>query len=355
MYLITGLSTGGAEMLIRDIVERVDSDRFEIVVVSILPLGQIGKQIRDFGIKTLSLGALNKFNPQSLWLLLKILREEKPDILHTHLFHADILGRVLGSITGVPKIISTIHNVEFGSLFREKLLSLTRSFVDLNIAVSKRVASNAVKKGIVDKDKVQVIHNGINLKNFPEKDKAEMRNKLDIPKYKKVFVSVGSLTKQKGYTYLIQAVASVDKEALFIILGEGPEREKLKGQIQDYGLQDKIILKGNVDNVNEFLQAANFFIMPSLWEGFSVALLEAAWAGKVIIATDVGGNTEIINDSETGFLVDSEDAKRLAGKIDYVFTLTSDKIDSIGRRAKERVGDEFSIQKMVDNHEELYE
>jgi glycosyltransferase involved in cell wall biosynthesis len=129
----------------------------------------------------------------------------------------------------------------------------------------------------------------------------------------------------------------------------------LKGQIQDYGLQDKIILKGNVDNVNEFLQAANFFIMPSLWEGFSVALLEAAWAGKVIIATDVGGNTEIINDSETGFLVDSEDAKRLAGKIDYVFTLTSDKIDSIGRRAKERVGDEFSIQKMVDNHEELYE
>jgi glycosyltransferase involved in cell wall biosynthesis len=240
-------------------------------------------------------------------------------------------------------------------LFREKLLSLTRSFVDLNIAVSKRVASNAVKKGIVDKDKVQVIHNGINLKNFPEKDKAEMRNKLDIPKYKKVFVSVGSLTKQKGYTYLIQAVASVDKEALFIILGEGPEREKLKGQIQDYGLQDKIILKGNVDNVNEFLQAANFFIMPSLWEGFSVALLEAAWAGKVIIATDVGGNTEIINDSETGFLVDSEDAKRLAGKIDYVFTLTSDIIDSIGRRAKERVGDEFSIQKMVDNHEELYE
>ena len=353
-YLITGLSTGGAEMLIRDIVERVDSDRFEIVVVSILPLGQIGKQIRDFGIKTLSLGTLNKFNPQSLWLLLKILREEKPDILHTHLFHADILGRVLGSITGVPKIISTIHNVEFGSLFREKLLSLTRSFVDLNIAVSKRVASNAVKKGIVDKDKVQVIHNGINLKNFPEKDKAEMRRKLEIAENKPIFVSVGSLTKQKGYKYLVEAVKDINEDSIFIVLGEGIKREMLENKIEEYNLHDKVILKGNVDNVNEYLQAADFFIMPSLWEGFSVALLEAAWAGKVIIATCVGGNGEIIKDSETGYLMPPKDIEKLSERINYGLTLSAEEKQYISQQAQKAVKEKFSINQMVQKHEEIY-
>jgi len=354
MYLITGLSTGGAEMLIRDIVERIDSDRFEIVVVSILPLGQIGKQIRDFGIKTLSLGALNKFNPQSLWLLLKILREEKPDILHTHLFHADILGRIAGTMSKVKCIVSTIHNVEFGGFFREKLLSRTRFLVDMNIAVSNMVANNAVEKGIVSNDKVQVVYNGIDLEKFSIKDKMKMRDDLNLDKDKSVFVSVGSLTQQKGYQYLLEAVRENNINSLFIILGEGAEQANLENMLKEYNLKDKIILKGNVNNVNEYLQAADFFVMPSLWEGFSVALLEAAWAGKVIIATDVGGNGEIIRDTKNGFLIPAKDAQKLANKIKHVLSLSLGERQHISQQVKKEVKDKYSIKQMVSNYEGFY-
>ncbi|MEX2514717.1 MAG: glycosyltransferase [Candidatus Paceibacterota bacterium] len=354
LYLITGLHTGGAEMLIRDICERVDKDTFEIIVVSVLPIGEIGDQIKRAGTRVISLDVASKFNPLSFWKLRRILKTEKPDILHTHLFHADILGRIAGSLTRIPINISTIHNMEFGGSIRERLLRWTRSLVDKNIAVSKMVADNAVKKGIVSKDKVQVIYNGIDLEKFPDKNKKEMRERLNIPQEMEVFVSVGSLTQQKGYQYLIQAVDSIEAQALFIILGEGAEREKLEIQIKEHGLQGIVILKGNVDNVNEYLQAADYFVMPSLWEGFSVALLEAAWAGKIIIATDVGGNGEIIKDAETGFLIPSKDSKSLTKKINNVLSLPAEEKNHISQQAQKAVKEKFSINNMVEKHERVY-
>ena len=355
MYLITGLHTGGAEMLVRDISRKIDKEKFEITIVSILSIGDIGKQIQDSDIRVISLDTGSKYNPVVLFKLFKILKREKPDILHTHLFHADILGRIAGSIVGVPKIISTIHNVEFGGLFREKLLSWTRSLVDMNIAVSRKVAEKVVEKGVSKKENVYIIYNGINLENFPNKDKQEMRENLNLETDKPVFVSVGSLTQQKGYQYLLEAVKDINNDALFIILGEGSERKKLENKIKEYKLGDMVLLRGNVDNVNDYLQAADFFIMPSLWEGFSVALLEAAWAGKVIIATDVGGNAEIIIDNKTGFLLESKDAKKIAEKINHVLTLPPEKKNSISQQVKKRVEDEFSMQKMLDNYQNLYE
>jgi glycosyltransferase involved in cell wall biosynthesis len=341
-------------MLIRDICERIDKEKFEIVVVSILPIGEIGRQIEKTGAKVISLDVTSKFNPVSFFRLIRILRKETPDILHTHLFHADILGRIAGTFTGIPVIISTIHNMEFGGWIRELLLSWTKFLVDINIAVSSMVAGNAVKKGIVSKDKVQVIYNGINLDNFPEKDKGEMRRKLEIAENKPIFVSVGSLTKQKGYKYLVEAVKDINEDSIFIVLGEGIKREMLENKIEEYNLHDKVILKGNVDNVNEYLQAADFFIMPSLWEGFSVALLEAAWAGKVIIATCVGGNGEIIKDSETGYLMPPKDIEKLSERINYGLTLSAEEKQYISQQAQKAVKEKFSINQMVQKHEEIY-
>lgn len=354
LYLITGLHTGGAEVLIRDMAERLNKDQFAITVVSILPLGNLGRKMKENGIRVISLEASSKFNPSIVFRLYKVLRDEQPDILHTHLFHADILGRIVGKLAGFRRIVSTIHNIDIGGKLRETLLSVTKSLVDKNIAVSGVVAKSAIEKGTTKKRDVVTIYNGVDVDNFPLQDKQEMRNELGIPEEKRVFVSVGSLTRQKGYGYLINAVANLDSDAVFIILGEGNQRRALEKQISKLNLEDKVLLKGRVDNVNDYLQAADFFIMPSLWEGFSVALLEAALAGKVIIATDVGGNADVIRDGETGYLCKPENFELLAERTKQVLGMSEDERRRIGHQARKRVEQKFSIEKMVQEHEELY-
>jgi len=348
LYLITGLNTGGAEVVVRNLSENLNKDYFNIIVISIIPLGEIGKKVRENGIKVLSLNIKCKYNLFILWKLFKLIKKEAPDILHTHLFHADILGRIVGRLAGVPKIITTIHNINIGSNIREFLMRMTKNFSDYNVAVAKIVAQNAIDKKMAEKNKLTVIYNGVKVSNLQP-------TTYNLKPIK--IVSVGSLTEQKGYKFLIEAaplVISCLSSVKFIILGEGSERMSLEKQIKENNLEDKVVLKGNVCNVPDYLAEANIFVMPSLWEGFSVALLEAAAASKVIIATDVGGNAEIIKNETNGFLIKPGNADALAEKIKYVLDLPEEKRKKIGENARRVVGEKFSIEKMVGEYKRLY-
>ncbi len=353
LYLITGLNIGGAEKVLYDLIGSLNRERFEVVVVSIIPIGEIGEMMKKEGFRVLSLNARVKWNPFIFFRLLKILKKEKPDIVHTHLFHADFLGRVIGKLTKTS-LITTIHNINIGGGFREFLMRTTRNFSDYNIAVSEVVAKKAIDKKMAGSNKLSVIYNGINLRDFHIKEKQETREKLNLPKDKAIFVSVGSLIGQKGYEYLIGAVKKIKREALFFILGEGAERKVLENQIKKNNLEDKVFLTGNVSNVNDYLQAADFFIIPSLWEGLSIALLEAAAAGKIIIATNVGGNSEVITNGENGFLIEPKNSQALAEKIEYVLNLPEEEKKRIKDNARKTVEEKFSIEKMVKEYEDLY-
>jgi len=354
LYLITGLNTGGAEMMLKDLTLGLDREKFEVAVISIAPIGRVGEMIKKDGVRVLSLNVGFKYNPLIIWRLFQVLRKEKPDILHTHLFHADILGRIVGKLAGVPKIITTIHNINIGGAIREFIIRVTKNFVDYNIAVSNIVAENAIEKKMADKRKLALIYNGVDLQNFPIKNKSDVRAKLKISQNKTMLVSVGSLTKQKGYNYLLDAVKEINSDFLFFILGEGPERRALEEKIAKDGLAERVILTGNVTNVNDYLQAADVFVMPSLWEGFSIALLEAAASKKIVVATDVGGNSEIIQDGKNGFLIKPREAEVLAKKIEYVLDLSEEEKKKIEERVRKTIEENFSIDKMVRKYANLY-
>lgn len=361
LYLITGLNIGGAEIVLRNLLNGLDKERFEPVVLSITPIGEIGEKIREDGFRVLELGVKNKWNFLPILKLVKIIRQEKPTILHCHLFHAIFLGRIIGKFCRVPIIISTIHNEYFGGVLREKLLRYTDRFCNLSTNVSQKAAEIIIQKKIVPANKIEVVYNGINLKDFEIKRNEvcqRIHKELDIKENQPLLVSVGRLTKQKGYVYLFNAIKKVKikyPNLVLIILGEGKDRGKLEREIKERKLKENIFLLGNKNNVPEYLATADVFVLASLWEGFGLVVAEAMASGLPVIATKVGGIPEIIIDNKNGFLVEAQNSNALTEKIDYVLSLPMDERKKIGRRARQTIEQKFSLENMVHNYEILYQ
>lgn len=358
IHLITGLGIGGAEAALRDLVLGIDRDRFESVVVSIQSKREIADQIEPAGIRVIYLNGVPS-NGFGFFSLIKVLRDEKPDMLHTQLFHADIMGRLVGFMMRVPKIISTLQNVTFGGRLREWLLVLTRGMVDEYVAVSKIVLDHTIKLGIARKEKSHVIYNAVDVEKYkPVENRAELRNKLGIDVTKKIIVSTGRLIEQKGFPYLMEAMRSLYTEKRMqdiqlIILGEGCDRSQLE-HIQKSFPKDLVVLAGAVLNVVEYLQAADIFVMSSVWEGCSVALIEAGAVGLPVVATPVGVAPELIVDSHNGILVPIRDTDALVHALYRLLTMSEQDRGVLGKSLHHDVMKRFSATTMVHDYETLF-
>lgn len=358
IHLITGLGIGGAEAALRDLVLGIDRDRFESVVVSIQSKREIADQIEPAGIRVIYLnGAIG--NGFGFLKLIAVLRNEKPDVLHTQLFHADIMGRLAGFIARVPKNISTLQNVTFGGKLREWLLVLTRGLVDEHVAVSNIVLDHTAKLGIARKEKSHVIYNAVNVEKYkPTSHREELRNKLGLDVTKKIIVSTGRLIEQKGFPYLMEAMQSlyVEKnihDIQLIILGEGPDRFQLE-HIQKSFPKDLVVLAGAVLNVVEYLQAADIFVMSSVWEGCSVALIEAGAVGLPVVATPVGVAPELIVDNHNGILIPIQDTRALAQALYRLLILSPEDRQVFGTHLRNSVTKRFSADTMIHDYEKLF-
>jgi len=379
LYLITGLNVGGAEVLLWKLIKDLDKEKFEPVVVSIIPIGEIGKRIQQEGIKILSLNITKvltsknkeKFSSLIFRSIITIFKEiphlvfitlkEKPKILHSFLFHANFLGRITGKICRVPIIISSIHSMNFGGKLREKLLRYTDNLCDLTIAVSQMVAKTMTEKRVVPKQKLKVIYNGIELEDF-DLDKniirEEIRKELGIRSNQNILISVGRLAKEKGYSYMIKTIQILKKkypDLIWIVLGDGEDRRKLEREVKTSNLQKNVFFLGNRNNVAEYLIASNVFLMPSLEEGLPLALLEAMVCGLPIVATNVGGIPEVITDGANGFLVEPKNSLALAKKIEYLLNLEQERRKKIGLEGRKVVEEKFSLEKMERDYKNLYQ
>ena len=359
LYLITGLKTGGAEMILHNLVKGLDKRKFEPIVVSIIPVAEIGKKIQGLGVKILSLNARFKHNSFIFFRLISILKKEKPQILHSHLFHAIFLGRVTGRICKVPIIISSIHSEYMGGFLRNRLLQITDSLDDVVTIVSQRVAETMIKLKTVSVNKLLVIYNGIDLNKFIFQDKeakGKIKKELNLKEDTKILISVGRLFKAKGYPYLIETIKILKKNLniKLLVLGEGEDKSKLETQIRDFNLEKNIFLLDRKENVSDYLNASDVFILASLWEGLPIALLEAMACGLPVVATNVGGISEIIKDGVSGFLVELKNPMMLAEKIRYLLNLDVESRKEMGVEGRKIIENKFSLEKMVKNYENLY-
>jgi len=349
-HILAELGFGGAERLLLDIIRSTDRSCFDIEVVCVVTGGAFEKELEKIDVPVTIIGKNTKLGLDVFWKIRKHLLQTKPDIVHTHLFAGDFWGKIGAKLAGIKCIISTEHNVNISEGFmKDTIKTFTNTFTKKIIAVSGAVKKYTIKKYKTSADKIDVIYNGIDLSRFHFKIP-------DFDKEKIILGSVGRLTEQKGHRYLIDAFEKIIEkfpQAELWIVGEGELKEKLQTQIEKLKLAEHVKLLGTRRDIPEILTQFDVFVMPSLWEGLGITVIEAMVTGLPVIASGVDGLRELIEDGETGILVESKNAESLAEAIMKLLEDQSLAI-SLGKNAKQEIVENFDMTKMVKKYEEAY-
>jgi glycosyltransferase involved in cell wall biosynthesis len=286
-----------------------------------------------------------------VWAFSRDLRARRPDVFHAHLTWplACKFGLTGAILARVPAIVATVQlYVEFPlnpSIFVQQ--RLIAASVGRYIAVSQAVAQRLIQKLPWPERKVQVIHNCISAASNSINCKPIERTSQPV------VLTVARLDEQKGHHYLLEAAVQVP-EAQFVLAGDGPLRASLEAQARSLGVERQVRFLGYRKDVSELLANCDVFVLPSLYEGLPLAILEAMWAGKPVIATQIGGTDEAVITGETGLLIPPADPVALATAIRTILADQSlaQRLASAGRA---RVEQEFSAKKMVQQVTHIYD
>jgi glycosyltransferase involved in cell wall biosynthesis len=362
-YLINGLSSGGAEMMLYRLLERLDREKYDPHVVILLNLdGPLRKRIEDLRISVRSVGFRSKYDFHALWKLFKIIKTIKPDILHTQLFASDIIGRIMGKYLKVPVIITSIRNSYYGGFWRDKMIQWTERFTDRTTIVSREAAKQFSERKVIPQEKLRVIYNGIDVDKYHHQanreDKKHKRLSIGLPVNGFLLLCVGSLTRQKGYPDLFQAFQMLlpsDCNLYLVVVGSGPMEGYIKQIVADRKLLDRVFLLGQCDKVPEIMAAADIFVLASLWEGLPGVVMEAMASQLPLVATAVGGTPELVVENETAYLVEPGQPEQLASALHKMIALPEETRQRMGKAGRVRITKHFNVDNMVKSYEVLYE
>jgi len=344
---------GGAEQMILNLFAGLDRRRWNPVLLhhSDVRAGELIEGSRRLDVPTLEIP-----RSQATRRIRQYLRETRPAIFHAHLNWplACSDGLVGAAMARIPRVVATqqlfVRLQSRRRILRHKLLSL---FVDRYIAVSHQMAGMLRPVCFFAGRKIRVVHNGIPLAPFERAAAGERREILSGGADKPIVLTLARLARQKGIGHLIDAAVRVP-QALFLIAGEGPERVQLEELASARGIRNRVVFLGHRRDVPELLASCDLFVLPSLYEGLPVSVLEAMAAGKPIVATRIGGTDEVIQDGQTGLLVPPADPESLAQAIQRVLT---DRLlaQRLGAEARARVRKEFSAETVAARTVEIYE
>lgn len=335
----------------------INKSKFDVTLCVLRKKDNLTKLFEDQGIRIHHLGR-GKFDPLTLLDLIKLVKEEKINLIHAHGYGAANFGRLAGVLTGVRTIVHAHDDDRNYPLYQKFADHLLSGSTDKAIAISESVKESCVRKRRIKEDKLSVMHNGIPLGNFSAVEEERIqkeRNRLGVQSGVKVVGTIARLREEKGTRYLIESAPMVLEafpETLFLIVGDGPLREELESLSRQLGVDRSVIFAGFCQDIPAILSIFDIAVIPSLTEGSSVALLEEMAMGKPIIATSVGGIKEVLIEGETGLFVSSKDSKALAERIIYLLK-DEDEARRLGMKAKEE-SKKYDINLYVKRLEEHY-
>ncbi len=370
LYIITKSNWGGAQKYVYDLAKS-ETEKNDVAVIYGGD-GKLAEKLSEINIKKISLANLDRdisfFDEiKTLKNLINIFYQEKPDVIHLNSSKIGGIGALAGRIAGVKKIIFTAHGFAFNEdrpfLQRTiiKLLSYTTLLLSHKTIVISKREFNQVKKWPLISKKITLIYNGISHIDFVKKDEARdflsAKSGFENDKNTLWIGTISELTKNKGLKYAIKAIEKIkeksNKKFVFVIIGDGSERENLQKNINETGLSETVFLAGFVQDASKYLHAFDIFLLSSVKEGLPYVLLEAGQAGNAIISTNVGGIKEIINNMEDGVLIRAKQKKEIISALDFYFN-NPEKIKEFGKKIKTNIKTKFSQEKMIKQTEALY-
>jgi len=354
-HFITSLGLGGAEKLLLEISRRLDKEKYQLYIVSLLG-GELEDEFRAQGIMPYIINLKSKFDLSALFKLYRFFRKNKIDILHTHLYHPTIIGRVIGRLSGIKKIINHCHySYLYQRSFNMWLDRLTVNLASRIIVVSQASQDFCINQEGLPVDKITLIYNGVSLDSGGDSLAGE-----ELSRFKGEGVLIGSIGRlcwDKGYQYFLQAakiILQANPEARFVIIGDGPMKKELEAVSENLGLKDKVLFTGMRKDAARLLRQFDIFVLSSVNEGLPIALLEAMIQAKPVVVTNAGGCPEVVKNKENGLLVAKENPDLLARAIKTLLD-DQDLAQRLAGAGQERIRDKFNGAVMVREIERIYQ
>ncbi len=311
--MIDGLGPGGAEQLMPTILKHLKEARNG---------NPIADELKRLGLPVDLVLTPNLRHPLNLFRILRYLRTHRPQILHTQLEFSDILGTIAASLLGIPSV-STLHTLD---TFEEKKSAtwrlklrwfVLRNFCDKIIAVSEKTRMHHLQSGRLGEKKVITLYNGVEIsrfKNIEESVQRQLKQSLKLPSNSQIIVTVAVLREPKGIQYMLNALpALLDKNPNihYLIVGDGAYGASLRELAADLAIQEHVTFAGHRADIPALLSISDIFVLPTLGDALPTVLIEALAAEIPIVASNVGGVPEIVENEVNGLLVPPGDSSEL--------------------------------------------
>lgn len=358
LHLITGLEIGGAEMMLLKVLPPLQTD-LENIVCCIRGRGPIGQKLEAQGVSVHYLDLASFFDWRAISRFKQVVRKVQPDLLVTYLIHADLFGRVLGRVFGIPKIICSVRVKLVQAKYLPFLFldGLTSFLVDHYHFNSQTVAEMYQKYFFLSPKKTTVIPNGLDLSLYtlsPEQIQAK-RQELNLTN-KTIIGCLAKLRAQKGHPYLIEAFEKIHTkhpETVLLLIGDGEERARLEEQVKNLHLSPYVVFLGNRQDIPELLSIIDIFVFPTLFEGMSNALMEAMASSLPIITTNIPENREFLSHDSNALLIPQESSEAI---LEATERLLGDikKGSFLAKNARLTALQRFDLQETLTRYRELF-
>lgn len=367
-HVIYRFDIGGLENGLVNLINGMPEDRYRHAIVCIDRATAFSGRLRGGDVELVSIHKKPGRDPAAAWRLYRVFRRLEPDILHTRNLGA--LDALLPAfLAGVKWRIHGEHGWDVSdhqatSRKNRLIRRMHAPLVTTYIALSRQIEDYLCSRVGIDRRKIARIPNGVDTRRFrPAPDRASLKTAL-FPMFDADTRIIGTVCRLdpvkdplnllNAYACLLEASPKLRERTGLVVVGDGPMRGAVEQELDRLAIRDRSLIAGSREDVPALLQAMDVFVMPSLAEGISNTILEAMATGLPVLATDVGGNRELIVDGETGTVVPSSDPRALAlALVDYVQDEAM--AEGHGRAGRERVEDEFSLDTMVDRYVAVYD
>jgi glycosyltransferase involved in cell wall biosynthesis len=359
LLLSTSLGLGGADRQILYLAEALLAHDYEVLLVSMTPVEEMGREAVAEGLPIMSLGMKRgQADWRAFRQLVTLLRGWQPHLLTTFMYHANLLGRLAGRWAGVPLIVTSIRSERTGSAARDWLFRITNWMDQCCTTNSEEVATSLWNRRLLPREKLTVIPNGVDIAGLlaSADQRARLRDELGLAPAEFVWLAVGRLLEQKDYPTLLHAFQlSSGSPSRLLIAGRGPLLDDLQRLAGRLGIAAAVTFLGVREDIPSLLAAADGFVLSSAWEGMPNVVMEALAAARPVVATRVGGVAELVEPGRSGLLVPPRDPGALSRAMRQMMSLSLEQRGEMGRHGRRHVTAHYTLARMADRWMALYQ